>query len=181
MTGVQTCALPIYAARLARLGHTCLGIDFGPASIAYAREQSQRLACEYVLDDIRQADYRGPHDLAMLVYGQFNVFRPDEARDILVRAWGALRPGGTLLLEPHTWDAVRNTAGQPGWSAAAAGLFAAEPHLLLHEAFWDEGRAASTERFYVIDAATGDVTRYALSMQAYCHEDYAAEIGRAHV
>jgi SAM-dependent methyltransferase len=168
------CGPGLYTARLARLGHTCLGIDFGPASIAYAREQSQELVCEYVLDDIRQADYRGPHDLVLLVYGQFNVFRPGEARDILARAWRALRPGGLLLLEPHTWAAVQESAGAPGWSAAEAGLFAAAPHLLLSESFWDERRAASTERFYVIDAATGDTTRYALSMQAYRNDDYAA-------
>jgi SAM-dependent methyltransferase len=173
------CGPGLYAMRLARLGCTCLGIDFGPASVAYAREQSQGLACEYVLDDIRQADYRGPHDLALLVYGQFNVFRPDEARDILARAWDALRPGGLLLLEPHTWAAVQESAGAPGWSAAAAGLFASEPHLLLSESFWDERRAASTERFYVIAAATGEVTRYALSMQAYRDDDYVAVLHEA--
>ena len=135
-------------------------------------------ACTYVLGDIRRADYRGPHDLAMLLYGQFNVFRPDEARAILAKAWQALRPGGLLLLEPHTFAAVREVASAPRWSAHASGLFSAAPHLLLVESFWDEARAASTERFYVVDAASGAVsgavTRYALSMQAYSNDDYAA-------
>ena len=35
------CGPGLYASRLARLGHTCAGIDFSPASIAYAREQAR--------------------------------------------------------------------------------------------------------------------------------------------
>ena len=35
------CGPGLYTNRLAGLGHTCLGIDFAPASIAYAREQAE--------------------------------------------------------------------------------------------------------------------------------------------
>lgn len=172
------CGPGLYATRLARLGHTCRGIDFGPAAIAYARDQAGHLPCTYVLGDIRCEPYGGPYDLAMLLYGQFNVFRPSEARDILARACVALRPGGLLLLEPHTFEGVRSIVGAAGsardWSAAASGLFAAEPHLLLRESFWDDQRAVATERFYVVAARTALVTRHALSTQAYTQEQYAA-------
>jgi SAM-dependent methyltransferase len=167
------CGPGLYTARLARFGHRCQGIDFGPASVAYAREQSAGLPCTYTLADIRHAEYGGPYELAMLIYGQLNVFRPEEARDILTHACAALKPGGLLLLEPHTYAWVRDTVGQPHWSAQQRGLFSAMPHLLLVESFWDDALHASTERFFVIDAATGAVTRYALSMQAYTEEDYA--------
>ena len=44
------CGPGLYANRLARLGHRCVGIDFSPASIAYARERSEAggLSCTYI-------------------------------------------------------------------------------------------------------------------------------------
>jgi len=35
------CRSGLYTTRLARLGHTCVGIDFSPASIRYARDSTQ--------------------------------------------------------------------------------------------------------------------------------------------
>ncbi len=34
------CGPGLYTSRLAKLGHACTGIDFSPASIAYARQQA---------------------------------------------------------------------------------------------------------------------------------------------
>ena len=64
--------------RLAMLGHHCLGIDFGPASIEYANQNNPDTSrCEFVLGDLRRADFGGPYDLAMILYGELNVFAPD--------------------------------------------------------------------------------------------------------
>ena len=103
------CGPGFYASRLARLGHTCTGIDYSPASVAYAREeaQRQRLAVTYVEDDIRHATFGTGYGLAMLIYGELNIFRPTHAASILKKAYAALLPGGLLLLEPHTMEAVR--------------------------------------------------------------------------
>ena len=75
------CGPGLYAARLAALGHRCRGIDFSPASIRYARERAATdgSACVYVEGDLRQADFGRDHDLAMLLYGELNVFAPDDA------------------------------------------------------------------------------------------------------
>jgi 2-polyprenyl-3-methyl-5-hydroxy-6-metoxy-1,4-benzoquinol methylase len=53
------CGPGLYTSRLARAGHQCVGIDFGPASIQFAREQArnENLSCHYQLGDIRQVDY----------------------------------------------------------------------------------------------------------------------------
>ncbi|HWG85943.1 MAG TPA: hypothetical protein VNT60_10740, partial [Deinococcales bacterium] len=113
-------------------------------------------------------------DLAMLLYGQFNVFRREEARSILERAHAALRPGGQLLLEPQDFDGVKRE-GQAGssWFASPGGLFSEGPHLVLEEAFWDESERAATTRLHVVDAATAAVTRYALSSAAYTDGELA--------
>lgn len=70
------CGPGLYTARLAGLGHSCTGIDFSPASIAYAKEQAiaRDLNCQYSEADIRSAEYGSGYDLVMSIFGEFNVF-----------------------------------------------------------------------------------------------------------
>lgn len=169
------CGPGFYAARLAAQGHTVVGIDFSPASIAYASAQAaaRGLDCTFVHHDIRTADFGTGYGLVMLIFGEFNVFRPEEARTILAKAHAALAPGGVLLLEPHTFATVEKLGREPtSWYATEGGLFAAAPHIQLQESFWDADAAVATERFFIIDAATGAVTRHAASMQAYTDGQY---------
>lgn len=171
------CGPGLYASRLARLGHTCTGIDFGPASIRYAQEmaEAENLDCTYHLADLRRADFGSGYDLAMLVFGEINTFRHDEALYILRKAHAALADGGTLLLEPHTFEAVRQM-GEEGasWFATPGGLFSARPHLRLTEHFWDAPNQLATTRFYIVDAETAQVTPYVSVTLAYTDEEYRA-------
>jgi len=169
------CGPGLYTSRLARLGHECAGIDFSPASIAYAREQARTegLRCTYVQHDIRTAEYGSGYDLVMFLFGELNVFRPAEAQAIVRRACQALGEGGLLLLEVHTFTCVCDIGRQPrSWYSAPSGLFSERPHLVLTESFWDDLRAVATERHFVVDAVTGDVARHAASVQAYTNEQY---------
>jgi len=171
------CGPGLYASRLARLGHECTGIDFSPASIDCAREQAGRegLSCTVRQEDIRRADFGAGFGLAMLIFGEFNVFRPGEARDILVRAHAALDHGGLLLLEPQTFAAVEQT-GKAGssWYSAPSGLFSDAPHLCLTENVWDPATRTATTRWFILDAATGEVTRHAATMQGYTEDEYTS-------
>ncbi len=169
------CGPGLYTSRLARLGHECVGIDFSPASVAYAREQAERerLTCTYRLEDIRSAEYDRGYGLVMLIYGEPNVFRPEDVRLILAKSHRALAAGGILLLEAHTEAAVREIGQSPrAWYSSASGLFSDGPHLMLHESFWDGGTGTATERYFVIDALSGAVTRHASTTQAYTDRQY---------
>jgi SAM-dependent methyltransferase len=169
------CGPGLYTERLAGLGHSCVGIDFSPASIAYAREQAEEseLECTYIQQDIRTADYDDEYGLVMSIFGEFNVFRPEEARHILEKAHRALVPGGFLLLEPHTFEVVVKIGKQPPtWYSSEKGLFSDEPHLCLEESLWDAEESVAIERYYIIDAATGEMNRHAASTQAYTNEEY---------
>jgi SAM-dependent methyltransferase len=169
------CGPGLYTSRLAARGHVCVGIDFSPAAIAYAERQARehRLTCSYELGDIRSTDYDGVYSLVMLTYGELNVFRPADARLILSKARAALGDGGQLLLEVHTADAVRAMgSAPPTWRSAPNGLFSDRPHLRLDESFWDETQRVSTHRYFVVDAASAAVTRYAESVQAYSEDEY---------
>ena len=169
------CGPGLYVHRLASLGHECVGIDFGPASIRHARNVAidDRLRCRFVLSDLRQADFEDGFGLVMMLYGQLNVFRraPDAA-DLLQRAFAALSPEGRILLEVQTEERLRRSAVEsPTWHTSATGLFSDRPHLTLHEHFWDEEARCSTERWFVIDLESCAVTRHALSNEAYSTEE----------
>ena len=169
------CGPGLYMQRLARLGHACVGIDYGPASLAYARETAVResLDCTFYQGDLREADYGSGFDLVMQIYGELNVFRPADAGLILGKAYAALKEKGLLLMEVEDYSSVKN-GGQAGtsWYSSANGLFSTEPHLFLEENFWDEESQTRIGRMYVVDAKTGAVTLYSLSGQAYTDEDY---------
>lgn len=167
------CGPGLYAQRLARLGHAVTGLDFSPASIDYARELTRGLDCRFELADLRSADFGNGYDLAMLIYGEFNVFQPDEARGILQKARAALVPGGRLLLEVHTLDAVRGQGQQPvTWFSSSGGLFSDRPHVCLLESFWHAEQAVAVVRYYILDAQTGGVQQINECMQGYSREQY---------
>jgi SAM-dependent methyltransferase len=169
------CGPGLYTNRLARLGHECVGIDYSPASITYGAEvaRHEKLPCEHRLQDIRKAEYGRPFGLAMLINGEFNVFAPDDAKKVLRKCHSALDPGGHLVLEPHTFDALRSRGrGGTSWYAADCGLFSDRPHLVLEENFWHADVHVATTRHIVVDAATSEVTIHAASYQAYTTEEY---------
>jgi SAM-dependent methyltransferase len=164
------CGPGLYAAPFTKLGHTYTGIDFSPACIDYARENSPKNAA-YQLGDIRSAEYGIGYGLVLYIFGALNIVREEDARSILKKAYAALDPGGIILLEVSSLDSVDQIGNQPSmWYSAESGLFSDKPHLCLMENFWDEEQATATERFYIVDAATGQVTRHAASTQGYDEE-----------
>jgi SAM-dependent methyltransferase len=169
------CGPGLYASRLARLGHTCSGIDFSPASIAYARAEARResLACTYVQGDVRAVDYGTGFDLVIFIFGELNAFRPEGTEVILHKAFGALADGGILLLEVSRFESLEKW-GKSGssWYSSPSGLFSERPHLCLEETFWDEEQSVVTRRFFVVDAESGEVTPHAMGTQAYTDEGY---------
>jgi SAM-dependent methyltransferase len=169
------CGPGLYTRRLAKLGHECVGIDFSPASVAYANEsaRAEKLPCTYILQDIRVAGYGHGYGLVELVFGEFNVFRRADAKAILEKTHQALAENGRLLLEVHT-SAIVHTIGKqpPSWYSTNSGLFSDRPHFYLTENFWDDQQKVATTRYFILDALTCKVTRYAASMQAYTNRQY---------
>ena len=168
------CGPGFYSQRLAELGHTVTGIDFSPASIGYAQERPCPGA-RYILGDVRTTDFGAGYNLAMMLYGEFNVFKPAEARRILEKAYAALEPGGALLLEAHTFECVRELGqAAPNWYSAREGVFADGAYVCLMENYWHPEPKVAVERFYVLEAEGGAVSRYTQSIQAYEDEAYMA-------
>jgi ubiquinone/menaquinone biosynthesis C-methylase UbiE len=169
------CGPGLYTSRLAKLGHSCTGIDFSPASVEYARREATTFAlnCKYILDDVRSTDFPGQFGLAMMLHGEMNAFSKDDIRLILSNAYKALEAEGILLLTASTIDGIKpRETTQKTWTSRNSGLFSELPHLQLFEKVWDEKAKAVTERYYIIDAKTGDVAKYSASLQAYTEAEY---------
>lgn len=172
------CGPGLYAPHLTEFGHHYLGIDFGPASIQHAQTRHARYgAARFLLADVLNADYGGPHELAMMLYGELNVFSPQACRRILKKAHAALRPGGRILLEPHTFEAVKRSGQGRSWQAAGQGLFSDAPHLCLTRNHWFAEQAVSRQDFHIVEF-TGEPGRpslaaaYHSTMQAWTRNDY---------
>ncbi|MBW2262141.1 MAG: class I SAM-dependent methyltransferase [Deltaproteobacteria bacterium] len=168
------CGPGFYANRLARNGCTCVGMDFSPASIRYAKETAaaEALPCTYHHADVREGLFGEGFDLSMMIYGQFNVFPRNLGLEILKNACSAMKPGGHIVLEVQTNEQIRKSGqSPPTWHSARSGLFSGAPHLVMQESFWHEDTQSSTVRFMVIEGQSGRASTYALSNEAYTERE----------
>ena len=173
------CGPGFYTMRLAKRGHACVGIDFSPASIEYARSEADRenLSCDYRRQDLREGRFGRGFQAALLISGEFNAFPRDDAASVLKGVRHALVPGGVLVLEIHPEATVRELGRQgPTWFTARQGLFSEEPHLCLRECSWSEKHQVATERYFVIEVATGEVAQYVSTTQGYSDSEYESLI-----
>lgn len=175
------CGPGLYTSRLAELGHTCTGIDFSPASIAYAREQAKEraLACEYVCADLREAELGSGHSLAMMLFGELCTLAPKDAEALLTRVRAAVTADARVVLELLDADYVR-ALGEAGmhWSSARGGLFGDDAHLVLRESAWHADASATTERYFVFHE-DGSRERFVASTCAWQDDALEAMLARA--
>jgi SAM-dependent methyltransferase len=171
------CGPGLYSQRLAALGHNCTGIDYSPASIAYAKDQAnkERLAIRYEQEDIRRADFPDGQDLVMLISGELNVFSVSDARGLVGKAAGCLAASGKLILEVHAPGVLRRQGEEPpSWYSSRSGLWSGSAHICLQENFWDAESSTATTRYFVIDAATGKTKAESATYQDYSDDEYDA-------
>lgn len=170
-----SCGPGLYTHALAEAGHACVGVDFSPASIEYARQRAEQsaLPLEYVLSDIRQYRTDQRFDAIIMTFGEFNVFTRNDAKRLLENCAGTLNQNGLFVLEAHTYEAVQAIGeASATWQRQPSGLFSEKPHLCLQENAWDSETSTVLSRFFIVDAASADVRQYASFMQAYKPEAY---------
>jgi len=175
------CGPGFYSNRLAILGHRCCGIDFGPASIEYARQHRPAgTHCEFILGDLRHAAFGGPYDLAMLLYGEMNVFSPPEILAILRKVRASLAPRGCLILEAHTTEAVERIGrGEPTEEQFESGLFSDRPHRCRTENHWLPERKVAIQTFSVTETRGGPTRTYRNTTIAWSDDELTALLTNA--
>lgn len=173
-----TCGPGLYAVSLAERDCVVTGVDFGPASIDYARELAIAAGvtevCNFVLADVR--DYEpeaGAYDAALILYGQLAVFPRAEAAALLRKVARALRPGGRLLLEMLDQDRV-DKDHSTWWFTDNSGLWGERPFLHLGERFWDPVERVSSERYHILDLESAELLEVLLCDQTYAVDEMSA-------
>lgn len=169
------CGPGLYTSRLAKLGHTCVGIDFSPASLEYAKDQAirQSLDCTYIQGDLREIPFPGNFGLVMMLHGEMNAFSKNDMQKILMKINAALEKKGQLLLPSSTIDGIRlKKSVERTWSTYESGLFSDGPYLELDENIWDADNKTLVELYFIVDGTTGEVSEYSSSMQAYTKAEY---------
>ncbi|MCA9840381.1 MAG: class I SAM-dependent methyltransferase [Trueperaceae bacterium] len=176
------CGPGFYAERLSKHGFEICGIDISPAATAYAKTQARKLESppNYLHTDLLAGNYGNKFDAALFIFGELNAFSPQDALTILQHSYKALKSAGVLVLEVHTADFVKSLAtSAKTWSRHLSGLFADEPYLQLHEAFWDEGQKALIEYFHVLRETAQTFDSYVTSLQAYSQTGYQELLTKA--
>ena len=143
------CGPGLYTQALAERGHQCVGVDFSPASIEYARQRSADCdpKPEYILGDIRNYRSNQKFDCIIMTFGEFNAFIRKDAALLLEHCAEMLTENGLFILEAHTYDAVRAIGEAPAtWQRHATGLFSAGPLLCLRENSWNAAEASAISR-----------------------------------
>ncbi len=163
------CGPGFYSHRLTMKGHRCYGIDLGPASIRYARlHNPEKTRCEFVVGDIRQVPFEGPYDLAMILFGELNVFSPAEALAILEKVHGCLKPQGRVIVEVQMPKAVERVGcSEPSEQQSESGLFSDRPYSCRTENQWFPEQQVACQTFYVQDIDSGRVQEFHSTTKAW--------------
>lgn len=168
------CGPGFYCSRMTKRGCDCVGIDFAPASIDYAKRQAieQGLDITYTLGDIRTTPFGERYDLALFLFGEFNVFKREDAERLLHKARESLRDGGVLIVEPSRFDAFGKTRRESSWRTFDQSVFSDGPHAALEEVWWDAEQKTETRRYYIAEEGSDEMCVLASSSQAYTDDDY---------
>lgn len=149
------------------------GIDFSPASVAYAHEelaeaQGVGRAARFIQADVhaelpRQA--RAKYDAALFLYGQLAVFARAEAAALLAGA--ALKRSPAAGWRWSCWTSTTlDKTHSTWWFSDEQGLSGAAPFLNLGERC-STNSAPSIDRFWVIHLPSGKLEEIGLSDNGY--------------
>ena len=169
------CGPGLYACQLAALGHDCDGIDFSPASIEFAKEETARLdlTCRFKQADFIFAEYGSEFDLVMMVFSELNTFELDDIDTILKKSIDSLARGVKGCNRMPSKYRISSAVPQPSvWYSEKLGVFSDDPYLCLTESFWDEESVSAVERYFVITGSDDGVQQYINRTRAFEEKDY---------
>ncbi len=131
------CGPGLYSNRLAQLGLQVTGVDYSKRSIEYARIAADELGVEieYRCQDYHALEAEAVYDAALLIYGEYCVFNPDQRRHLLSRVWAALKPGGHFVFDVTTPHLPSHQGDHTKWQALETGFWREGPHLALTQGF----------------------------------------------
>jgi SAM-dependent methyltransferase len=103
---------------LARRGYEVTGIDFSTEMIGLGRQaaEEQGLQVDWQEGDMRMLPSTGTFDAAICWWGSFGYFDDEGNAEFLEAVFGALRPGGKLLIDSPGLEVVLSGWQPRDWS-----------------------------------------------------------------
>ena len=171
------CGPGLYSAKLAARGLVVSGVDISPRSIAYARRFAEEhgLSIDYRCQDYRTLEDENRYDAALLIFGDFCTFSPEDRRRLLHNIHRSLRPGGHFVLDVSTRHHRAVAGVKNAWYASPGGFWRPGPHLVLEQGFDYPQEKIWLDQYIVIDES-GEMTVYHNWFQDYDLEAITAEL-----
>ena len=131
------CGPGLYAERFAIKGHKVTGIDFSENSIRYAKKSAaeNNLNIEYIQMDYRELKITEKYDLAVLIYLDFCVLNPDDAKNVLKNIYRSLKPEGMLLLDVINERNIDSKIMPDSWEIAESGFWKETPYIAMSRGY----------------------------------------------
>ncbi len=147
------CGPGLYAFRLAKYGLAVNGIDISKRSITYAQEfaASQKLNIDYRNQNYLTLVEENCYQVALLIYGDYCTFNPDQRRQILRNVHRALKPGGTFVLDVTTAVHRQKYGLKNNWAISEGGFWRPDRHLVLEQGFAYPELNIYLDQYIVID------------------------------
>jgi SAM-dependent methyltransferase len=172
-----SCGPGLYLFPLAEKGHDCVGFDFAPAPIEWAKSEANKrnLNCDFHqldLTKLTDADLEslGKFDVITFWFGEIHTFEPSVTKSFMKQLSSLLNPNGLFILEYQHYDLYPKEDLQE-WQPCENSVLCETPHLWLRQYRWDEDLQAEIAIHWVIDSKTGDTKRYAQTSRAYQDEE----------
>ena len=171
------CGPGLYAYRLAKHGLAVTGVDISAGSIAYAREfaAQQGLAIDYICQSYLTLTVADPFDAALLIYGDYCTFKPEDRRQLLANVHRALRPGGYFVLDVTTRVLRARHGLKPGWYVSEGGFWRPGPHLVLEQGFDYPEQDIWLDQYIVVEES-GRMAVYRNWFQDFTRKSITAEL-----
>lgn len=98
------CGPGIYGNLLAKRGYSVTGIDLSERSISYAVEAARQSALDvtYICQNYLELNEMNDFDVITLIYCDFGVLSDADRRQLLMKIYQGLKPGGVLIFDVFT-------------------------------------------------------------------------------
>lgn len=171
------CGPGLYTAKFAEHGLLVTGIDISPRSIAYAQNFADEhgLAINYRCQDYRTLEDEDRYDAALLIFGDYCTFSPEDRRRMLRNIHRALRPGGHFVLDASTRHHRAVAGVKNAWYASPGGFWRPGPHLVLEQGFDYPAQAIWLDQYVVVEN-NNEMTVYRNWFQDYDPTSITAEL-----
>ncbi|HNS57145.1 MAG TPA: class I SAM-dependent methyltransferase [Smithellaceae bacterium] len=148
------CGPGLYAERFAIKGHKVSGIDFSENSIKYAKKSAaeNNLDIEYMQMDYRELKIIEKYDLAVLIYLDFCVLNPDDAKNVLKNIYKSLKPEGMLLLDVINERNIDSKIMPQSWEVAESGFWKETPYIAMSRGYHYPEEKLLLNQHIVIDS-----------------------------